>query len=151
MMPAKLESAAFHHSLGLHTMNRCVPHAAALAAVALLAALPLPAAAQASRPFPATALRGELVLTAPPDALLNRQPARLAPGARIRDADNRVVLSGGIVGQKLLVHYTRDLQGHLLDIWVLTPAEANRKPWPTTPAEAAAWRFDPSAQAWSKP
>jgi hypothetical protein len=42
------------------------------------------AAAQAPRNFPATALRGEIVITQPPELLLNRQPARLAPGARIR-------------------------------------------------------------------
>ena len=30
-------------------------------------------------------------------------------------------------------------------------AEAARKPWPSTPAEAAAWRFDGAAQTWSKP
>ena len=128
-------------------MLRCVPMlAAALSFVAAAAAT-----AQPLRSFPATALRGELVVTAPPEALLNRQPARLAPGARIRDAGNRIVLSGQVVGQKLLVHYTRDTQGNLLDVWLLTPAEAARKPWPSTPAEAAAWRFDGAAQTWRKP
>ena len=117
-------------------------------AAALLLAAPL--AAQA-RPFPADALRGELVVTAPPEVRVNGQPQRLAPGARIRDAGNRIVLSGQVVGQKLLVHYTRDTQGNLLDVWLLTPAEAARKPWPSTPAEAAAWRFDGAAQTWSKP
>jgi hypothetical protein len=34
---------------------------------------------------------------------------------------------------------------------LLTPAEAAKKPWPTTPAEASAWQFDAAAQAWSKP
>jgi hypothetical protein len=110
-------------------------------------------AAQAlpNRSFPATALRGELVVTAPPKALLNRQPTNLAPGARIRDTGNRVVLSGQLVGQTLRVHYTRDLQGQLLDVWLLTPAEAARQPWPATPTEAAAWHFDSAAQTWSKP
>lgn len=125
-------------------MFRC-----AWAVVALATALP--AAAQAARPFPATALRGELVVTAPPEVQLNRRPGRLAPGARIRGADNLLVLSGSLVGQRLLVHYTRDIEGNLLDVWVLTPAEAARKPWPATPAEAAAWRFDPSAQTWTRP
>jgi hypothetical protein len=36
-------------------------------------------------------------------------------------------------------------------VWILTADEAARKPWPTTPAEAQAWSFDPVAQAWTKP
>ena len=113
--------------------------------------LATPATAQAPRNFPATALRGELVVTAPPEVLLNKRPARLAPGARIRGADNMLVMSGAAVNQRLLVHYTLDLQGQMLDVWVLTPAEAARKPWPVSPQEAANWRFDPSSQTWSKP
>ncbi len=119
-------------------------------AVALAAAVQV-AAAQAPRNFPATALRGEIVITQPPDLLLNQSPARLAPGARIRGADNMLLLSGAAVNQRLLVHYTLDLHGHLLDVWVLTPAELVRKPWPTTPQEAAAWAFDPATQVWSRP
>jgi hypothetical protein len=126
-------------------MLRCVTLAALLAAVAL------PALAQTSRPFTAQTLRGELVVTQPPEVLLNRQPARLAPGARIRGADNLLVMSGAIVGQRLVVNYTLDLSGHLLNVWVLTPTELARQPWPTTPQQAAAWSFDPSSQSWSKP
>ncbi len=118
-----------------------------LAAAVLLG---LAAAAQA-RPFPPEALRGELVVTAPPEVLLNQKPARLAPGARIRDGANRVVLSGSLAGQKLVVHYTRFADGQLRDVWLLTAAEVARQPWPRTPAEAAAWRFDPPSQTWIKP
>ena len=129
-----------------------MPRCALLAASALVAALiASPAGAQAPRNFPATALRGELVVTAPPEALLNRQPARLAPGSRLRDQHNRLLLSGAAIDQRLVVHYTLDLQGQLLDVWVLTPAEAARKPWPATPAEAAAWSFNADTQTWSKP
>ena len=109
------------------------------------------AAAQAPRNFPATALRGEVVITQPPEVLLNRQPARLAPGARIRGADNLLLMSGAVTGQRLLVHYTLDLSGHVLNVWVLTPAELARQPWPATPEQAATWAFDPSSQTWSKP
>ena len=129
-------------------MFRC----ALLAATVLATALPaLPALAQAPRNFPATALRGELVVTAPPDVLLNQQPARLAPGSRLRGINNMLVLPVAAVNQRLVVHYTRDLQGNVLDVWVLSPAEAARQPWPATPAEAAAWRFNADAQTWSKP
>ncbi len=110
-----------------------------------------PAVAQVQRNFPAAALRGEFVVTAPPELQLNRRPARLAPGARIRGADSMLILSGGLVGQRLLVHYTIDLLGNVQDVWVLTPAEAAKQPWPATPQEAAAWRFSPDSQTWSKP
>ncbi len=144
-MPAAVDCRPLPHSPWLYTMTRC-----ALAAVTL-AVLAAPAFAQDSRPFPADALRGELVVTLPPEVLLNGQPSRLAPGARILDQRNLLQLSGGIVGQRLLVNYTLDSAGQPLTVWILTPAEAARQPWPRTRAEAQAWLFDPAAQAWVKP
>ena len=129
-------------------MLRCVLLAAMLASALTFG---IPAAAQAQRNFPATALRGELVVTAPPEVLLNQQPARLAPGGRLRGMDNMMIMSGAAIGQRLRVHYTLDLQGQLLHIWVLTPAEEARKPWPATPQEAATWAFNADAQTWTKP
>ncbi len=120
-------------------------------AALLIAAIALPAWAQSPRTFPANALRGELAVVAPPEARLNGQPARLAPGARIRGENNLVQVSGALAGQRWIVNYTRDLSGSLLDVWVLTPAERANQPWPGTPAEAAAWTFDPAAQRWSRP
>ena len=127
-------------------MLRC----AFLTALALFA-LAGPAAAQMQRNFPANALRGELVIRQPPDVLLNGGPARLAPGARIRGQDNLLQMSGALVGQRLVVNYTRELSGQLLDVWILTPAEQAKRPWPTTEAQAKAWTFDPLAQTWSRP
>ena len=127
-------------------MHRCVLKAA-LAAALLLA---VGAAAQTSRPFPATALRGALVITQPPEVLLNGAPSRLSPGARIRGANNMLQLSATLVGQNLLVHYTREPSGLVHDVWVLTPDEAARKPWPTTPEEAQRWVFNPAAQTWAQ-
>ena len=127
-------------------MNRC---ALLLAIVCFCAGLP--SMAQAQRNFPASALRGELVVTAPPELQLNRKAARLAPGARIRGTDGMLILSGALVGQRMLVHYTLDLLGNVQEVWVLTPAEASKQPWPTTAQEAAAWRFNPDSQTWSKP
>lgn len=113
-------------------------------------ALSLPAAAE-PRPFPAQALRGELIVEQPPQVRLNGQPARLAPGARIRGEDNLLRLSGGLVGQALTVHYTVDTSGLVMDVWVLTPEERRIKPWPRTPAEASRWTYDPLAKRWSRP
>ena len=74
-----------------------------------------------------------------------------APGARIHGANNLQLLSGQIAGQRLLVNYTLDINGQILNVWVLTPAEAARQPWPSTPQEAASWRFNADTQSWSKP
>jgi hypothetical protein len=125
-------------------MYRCA--LAGLAAACLVA----PAAAW-QRSFPQNALRGAIVVASPTEATLNDQPAALSPAVRIRGQNNLLVLSSNVVGQRLLVHYTRDLQGLVNAIWILTPDEAARTPWPTTTDEAQAWRFDPVAQVWSKP
>jgi hypothetical protein len=129
-------------------MNRCVSIALSTAALGL--ALAGAVSAQTSRPFPANALRGALVVVQPPEVQLNGQAARLAPGSRIRGADNMVQMSGALVGARLLVHYTLDPTDLVQDVWILTPDEAARKPWPSTPAEAQAWMFNPAAQAWTK-
>ena len=110
------------------------------------------AAAQVQRNFPPTALRGWLAITTPPDALLNDEAVRLAPGARIRGSDNMMKMSAALAGAaRMLVHYTIDTSGLVKDVWILTPDEAARKPWPRTPEEALTWSFDPIAQVWSKP
>lgn len=127
-------------------MFRCVP-AAALAATAFVVA---PAQAQLQRHFPQNALRGVIVFTAPPEITLNGQPARLAPGARVLDGNNVIQVPSTLIGSKLTSHYTVDAMGLLRDVWLLRTDELGKQPWPTTPAQAAAWRFDAAAQAWSK-
>jgi hypothetical protein len=126
-------------------MLRC----AALLAVA--ASFMVSAAAQNMRNFPANALRGDVAFGQPPELLLNGQPMRLAPGARIRGSNNMQMLSGALAGQRAVVHFTLDNQGQLLDLWLLTPEELAKRPWPSTPAQAAAWQFDATAQSWSRP
>ena len=116
-----------------------------------LAASCLVAHAQTHRFFPATALRGELVVTQFPDALLNGQPVRLAPGSRIKNENNLWVPPAGLAGQKLIVHYTVESNGLVMDVWVLNSAELANKPWPRTPAESATWQFNPGNQTWSRP
>ena len=113
--------------------------------------LALPATAQVQRNFSAKALRGEVVFGTPPQVTLNGKPARLAPGARIRDANNMLLMSGTLVGGKAVVHYTTELEGMLQDVWILSPAEAARKPWPSTDREAQTWLFNVDNQTWTKP
>lgn len=132
-------------------MNRCAVPRRALVAV-LVAALAGASRAQSvpTRAFPGNALRGRMKFGLPPEVLLNDAPRRLAPGARIRGVDNRIVLSGTLAGQRLWVHYTQDGGGLVQDVWLLTEAELDREPWPTTPEQAQAWRFDAAAQSWSR-
>ncbi len=126
-------------------MYRC-----ATVLIALCAALVGPADAQLQRNFPATALRGTIVVADPPDIYLNGRPARLAPGARIRGKSNMIELTGGLVGARLLVNYTFEINGQVQDVWILRPEEADVRPWPTSPDQAAAWTFDPVSQTWSR-
>ena len=113
-------------------------------------ALATPAWAQAQRNFPAHALRGELLVLQPPAVSIDGKPARLAPGARIRDENNMLAMSGALAERRLVVHYTLEPNGMLLDVWVLTPQELARQPWPKTLDEARSWVFDPVGQRWSK-
>jgi hypothetical protein len=120
-------------------------------AVTAAACLCAPAAAQVQRAFPQSALRGAIVVGVAPEIQLNGALARLAPGARIRDANNMAVVPGGLTGGRYLVNYTVDTSGLVKDVWILRPEEAAVRPWPTTPAEAQAWVFDPVGQVWIKP
>ena len=115
------------------------------------ACLVAPAAAQMQRAFPQNALRGAIVIGVAPDIQLNGDPARLAPGARIRDTHNMSIVPSGLTGGRYLVHYTVDTSGLVKEVWILRPDEAAVRPWPTTRAEAETWQFDPVGQVWSKP
>jgi hypothetical protein len=116
-------------------MNRCthrLPHH--LIAALLLAAASLPALAQSEaagdtltlpgREFPKAVLRGELVVLTPPEITMDGKPERLSPGARIRGADNLLLMSGALVNQKLVVNYVREPAGQVHQVWILTEDEA---------------------------
>jgi hypothetical protein len=120
-------------------------------ALAACACLVAPATAQVQRAFPQNALRGAIVIGVAPDIQVNGVPARLAPGARIRDTGNMAVVPSGLTGGRYLVNYTVDSSGLVKEVWILRPEEAAVRPWPTTPAEAQAWSFDPVGQVWVKP
>lgn len=100
-------------------------------------ALPFsPAQAQEIRNFPPAAMRGRLLVTAPPQVQLNGKDDLLAPGVRIRNAQNMLVMSAAVAGQELRVNYTREAAtGMLQEVWILTEAEAalrrpgSERPW----------------------
>ena len=138
-------------------MIRCASAATLVAALTLATlATVVPIASAQPQPghrvFPATALRGELVVTAAPEVTLNGKPERLAPGARIRGDDNLLAMSAALTGRRLTVHYTREANsGMLLDVWILKDLERANRPWPVNEREAQAWSFDPAGQTWKKP
>lgn len=104
-------------------------------------------AALGGRNFPVGTLRGALLVIDAPVIRLDGQADRLSPGARIRDARNMLVMPASVIGQNLLVNYTRDASGLVHEIWVLTPDEARAERasvarpllgfWPFTAASAA--------------
>ena len=116
-------------------MNRCFSarfHAArrtTTLAIGLLAFGLAPAALAQNQPrtFPDKALRGTLVVVQPPVIQLDGKTAQLSPGSRIRGTNNMLLMSGGLVNQKLLVNYTVEPNGLVHDVWILTEAEAALK------------------------
>ncbi|MGM9516445.1 hypothetical protein ACS5PK_19505 [Roseateles sp. DB2] len=122
---------------------------AGLAGLSLLGASSVQA--QTHRQFPADALRSEMLISTPPELQLDGKVTRLAPGARIRGADNLLVFASSLVGQKLTVHYTLDFTGQVRDVWLLNEAELANKTWPRTAEQASAWSFDQASQIWTKP
>jgi hypothetical protein len=119
-------------------MNRCnfrlTPFLAALATSAGLLALPALAQTDPEAPakpnvrqFPAKALRGEMVVLAPPVISMDGKQERLSVSARIRDANNNFVLSNPLLNQKLVVNYLRNAAGQVQDVWILNAEEAKEK------------------------
>lgn len=76
------------------------------------------------RNFPIGTLRGKFMVVDAPDVELDGKADRLGAGARIRSAQNMLLMPGAIIGQKYLVNYTRDAAGLLREVWILTPDEA---------------------------
>lgn len=117
-------------------MNRCTLQSPIAAFLIAICALPagtaalFPSEVQAQglqRPFPPAARRAFLQVAAAPEILLNGNPERLSPGARIRSATNSLVMPANIAGQRLLVNYVRDPQGMVHEVWILTEAEAQER------------------------
>ena len=52
---------------------------------------------------------------------------RLSPGVRIKGPNNLIVMSGMLVGQRVLVNYVRNQQGLIQDVWILSAIEAQEE------------------------
>ena len=75
------------------------------------------------RPIPADAKRGQMRHLEAMLVEVNGERMQLAPGAQIRDRANFMVLPGALPPDSL-VKYTRDPQGQITRVWILTPKEA---------------------------
>jgi hypothetical protein len=107
-------------------MNRCFGARRAFTVFLALAGLwlALPSHSQGiRREAPKDVVLALMVVVAPPQITINGQPDRLSPGSRIRDLNNMLVLSGGIVGKTLPVVYRRDAAGLVHEAWILTQDE----------------------------
>lgn len=115
-------------------MNRCSTRsltrpalAAALALLLAAAGTMQPAQAQVQRLLPAKTVRGTIHFESPPHVVVDGQPGRLAPGVRVRDAHNRIALTGALRGKTVEARYLRDAAGVIREVWILTPAELARE------------------------
>lgn len=117
-------------------MNRCL--APALLGLALL--LPAAHAQGVVREAPRDVVPARMAVGNPPEITLDGEPARLSPGARIRDVRNMQVLSASLAGQSVPVVYRREIGGLVHDVWILTPEEFAKVQGlaPTNPEGAAA-------------
>jgi len=91
----------------------------------LLAGFAALAAAQ-MRSIPKDAQRAQMRHLYDTTMALDGRESRLAPGAQIRDASNRVVVPSGVAGT-VLVKVLLDPDGSLRQVWILTPEEAAQK------------------------
>jgi hypothetical protein len=92
-----------------------------LSLLLLLALTVLDAGAQL-RTIPADAKLGDMRHVQEMLVEIDGTTQRLAPGAQIRDADNRIVLPAALP-ERSRVRYLLDAEGMVRRVWILAPAE----------------------------
>ena len=84
--------------------------------------------AQTVRSFPETALRGKIAFKSPPQIELDGKADRLSPGARIRDEQGMLAMTGALAGKEFVVNFKREPStGMVHEVWLLTAEEAKVK------------------------
>ena len=63
------------------------------------------------------------VSATPPIITVDGKDDRFSPGARIRDRDNRLVLTGTLAGRSVYTIYKRDAAGLVHEVWLLNEEE----------------------------
>jgi len=105
-------------------MNRWIR--AALAAALSLSVVHAVLAQGIVREPPKDVRPARMAVMAPPEIALDGKADRLSPGARIRNVQNLVVMSGSLAGHTVPVVYRRDSAGLVHDVWMLTEDEYAR-------------------------
>jgi len=86
---------------------------------------PLAASGAAARNFPANALRGSVSFIDASKVLLNGEAVRSAPGLRVFDAKNHLVMRHTLRGKTYTAHYVMEPSTRMLQtVWLLSEAEA---------------------------
>ncbi len=84
----------------------------------------LPADAQQRMiPIPPKAQRADITFNGTPDILVDGRVARLAPGARITDRNNMLVLPGTLRGVAKTKYTVEETTGLVMLVWLLTERE----------------------------
>ena len=78
--------------------------------------------ALAAREFPADARPAEYTVLDFPIVKLDKETLRLAPGAQVRDESN-LIIPAMSRGGTYTVLYTRDTNGDVFRVWILTAEE----------------------------
>jgi hypothetical protein len=78
------------------------------------------------RGIPEDAKRGQIRHLQDMVVEIGGKPQRLAPGAQIRDASNRLVLPTALPAG-VPVKYLVDAEGMVRQVWILTPEEAAQR------------------------
>jgi hypothetical protein len=79
------------------------------------------------------------VSATPPVIEVDGKPDRFSPGARIRDLDERLVLTGSLAGRSVYSVYRRDAAGLVHEVWLLNEEEY-RKLGGADPSSADGYR-----------
>jgi len=95
--------------------------------IVLLAGFATLALAQVQvRTLPQEAARAQLRFLYDTTVAIDGKERRLAPGAQIRDQENRIVVPSAVAGT-VTVKYLADPDGALRQVWILTADEAAQK------------------------
>jgi hypothetical protein len=91
-------------------------------------AVNMPATAQMARFFPDSAVRGNITFKSPPQIELDGKADRLSPGARIRDEQGMLAMTGALQGKEFVVNFRREVAtGMVHEVWILTAEEQKVK------------------------
>ena len=91
-------------------------------------AINTPATAQIARIFPDSAVRGKIAFKSPPLIEVDGKADRLSPGARIRDEQGMLAMTGALEGKSFVVNFRREAAtGMVHEVWILTAEEQKVK------------------------